>query len=273
MKSVFYPVHPALQNFVSNIMVVDVHVEQKALKHHIPFPPMPQNNINFYPADAMFPRKVGNGFSKSADAIIVGPQTTRVDLAMGKHHVLVSVAFNPGGMFRLLKIPMYELMDEPFDAADLLGKGIREVNERLKNAKGALEMKTIVENYLLSKLNPQPLTPLERAMKAMLQHNKQLSMDNIAASSCMSFRNFERRSKEILGYSPKFFSKLIRFSEAYRMKINNPAASWGSIANHCGYYDQMHLIKDFKQFTAVNPRLLGKEIMNSPLQVQKDILF
>lgn len=271
MKSAFYKVHPALSGPVNHIMIMDIRLDNKLPGHYSPFPPTPQNNINFYPADPMFTRKIGEEFSRSPDAIIIGPQTTRVDLSMGKHHVIVSVAFNPGGMFRLLRIPMYELKDEPFDAGDLLGREITEVNEKLREAKSHLELKTIVETYLLQKLQPVPFSPFEHTLKAMLHQRTITTMDEAAAASCLSIRQFERRSKESLGYSPKFFARLIRFSKAYRMKVNQPQLSWSAIAHAGGYFDQMHLIKDFKEFTGTNPGLINREIERSPLQVQRDI--
>jgi AraC-like DNA-binding protein len=38
--------------------------------------------------------------------------------------------------------------------------------------------------------------------------------------------------------------------------MKQPSANWTSIAYECGYYDQMHMIKDFKEFANVNPSIL-----------------
>lgn len=40
---------------------------------------------------------------------------------------------------------------------------------------------------------------------------------------------------------------------AYLLKENNPKLSWGNIANESGYFDQMHLIHDFKAFAGYSP--------------------
>jgi len=269
MKQTFYTVHPALKLFISHIMVMEITMEGSARGQYIPFPPTPQHNINFYPGDALYTRKPSDIFSRAPDALLVGPQTTRVDLMMGRHHIIVSVAFNPGGLFRLPNIPMHELMDQPFSAADLLGREIYEVNERLREVNTHAEMKSVVEIYLLHKLRPAPLSPFERTMKELLRHP--MTMDQAASASCLSLRQFERRSLQLLGYSPKFFARLIRFSKAYRLKVNRPEAGWSSIAYSCGYYDQMHLVKDFRAFTGTSPGSLSREILLSPIQVQKDI--
>ena len=69
----------------------------------------------------------------------------------------------------------------------------------------------------------------------------------------MSVRTFERRFIEQVGISPKLYSKLLRFNDASLMKSMHPEKSWTSIAYECNYYDQMHLIKDFKQFSGYTP--------------------
>lgn len=71
-----------------------------------------------------------------------------------------------------------------------------------------------------------------------------------------------------MGYSPKVFSRLVRFSKAYRLKESQPRLSWTAIAHTCGYYDQMHLIKDFKEFAGALPGTLAKQIDNAPMLLQ-----
>lgn len=239
-----------------------------------PFPPTPQNSIHFYPGDVTWNQKKGNiAFETQPDSIIVGPQVTKVNIKMGLHHLIVSVAFHPGGLYRLLKIPMYELFDESFEASLLLGSALKEVNERLREAKNHLEMKNMVEAFLLRKIVPSPLLPVEHAMKKLINSNGALSMEAAASFSCLSLRQFERKSKELLGYSPKFFSRLIRFSSAYRLKENGRNLSWTSIANTCGYFDQMHMIKDFKEFTGTTPSFITREINDAPFRLQEKMLF
>lgn len=268
VRPIFYTPHPALRDYISHIMVVEVKFDSAALKFS-PFPPTPQHAINFYPRDAVTAHDSKNYTQKLPDSVIIGPQVTRVNIAMGVHRIIVSVAFMPGGMHRLLKIPMHELYDEPFDATLLLGREIADVNEQLKEANTALEMKNVVERYFMRKLTYTPLLPWEHAMKAQLQINGGLSIESAASLSCLSLRQYERRAKEVMGYSPKLFSRLIRFSKAYRLKESHSGTSWTNIAHACGYFDQMHLIKDFKQFAGALPGAIGKEINNAPTLLQE----
>jgi AraC-like DNA-binding protein len=53
--------------------------------------------------------------------------------------------------------------------------------------------------------------------------------------------------------APKLFARIVRFNKAIDIKMNDPARSWTTIAHDCGYYDQMHFIKDFKLFSGSKP--------------------
>jgi AraC-like DNA-binding protein len=268
MKPSFYAPHPALANYISHIMVVEIRSDIMS-NNFSPFPPTPQHAIHFYPRDAVKTYTTENDVAISPDSIIVGPQVTKVNIAMGMHHIIVSVAFQPGGLFRLLGIPMYEFYDQAYDATLVLGKDMREVNERLREAVTHIEMKNIVQQYFMRKIRISALLPWEHAMKAQL--NGPLSIETAASLSCLSLRQFERRSKEVMGYSPKVFSRLIRFSKAYRLKENSPSTNWTAIAHACGYFDQMHLIRDFKEFAGVTPGLITRQLQQAPHRLQGNL--
>ena len=266
MVPLFFAPNPALAQYISHIMVLEMR-QVGGVPQFSPFPPTPQHAIHFYPRDPVI-TKDKNGLARSIPAsVVIGPQVSKVDIAMGLHHLIVSVAFLPGGMYRLLGIPMHELFDEPFDAALILGSGIRKVNEQLQEAEIPMDMKNIVERFLLRKLDCITLSPWERAMGVQLQNN--VTIEQATALSCLSLRQFERRSKEIMGYSPKLFARLIRFSNAYRLKERHPHMNWGEIAHASGYYDQMHLIKDFKDFAGSLPGKLAREIASAPFLLQE----
>lgn len=267
----YYAVHPALRPWVSHIMVVEAHLPGPAYGRPAPFPPTPQHSLNFYPGDAAKSRQRNAPFLALPDCTIVGPQTMKVDLALGTHHRFVSVAFHPGGLFQLLRVPLHELRDVPLAAAELLGREIDDVSEQLRAARHSLELMRLVEAYLLRKLNGATSSAFAQAARLMVHDSTRMSIDQAAAFACLSTRQFERKAHAELGYSPKFFARIIRFSQAYRLKVNHPRQSWTTIGYQCGYYDQMHLIRDFKEFTATTPTRLAQELRHAPLTLQDDL--
>ena len=64
---------------------------------------------------------------------------------------------------------------------------------------------------------------------------------------------------ETVGLSPKAFANLTRFRRALDAARKSEHASWADIAAAVGYYDQAHLIAEFRTIAGVTPReLLGE---------------
>lgn len=270
MTQHFFIPHPALQDFVSNIMIFHAVSD---ISFVCPFPPIPQHCIYFYINDPVRIQKGGEReFTTKAASLTVGAQLTRIDINIGNNHLMLCVSFHPGGLHRLLNIPMHSMMDKDVDTSLLFKKEISEVNERLKEAETYEAMKAIAEHFLLKKLSQlRAALPFDKAMQFLVQHDGNISMDKIASLSCLSIRQFERKCKERIGLPPKLFARLTRFSKAYRMKEQQPHLNWTSLAYECGYFDQMHLIRDFKEFTGVTPSFIDKELGETTLRLQANL--
>jgi methylphosphotriester-DNA--protein-cysteine methyltransferase len=71
----------------------------------------------------------------------------------------------------------------------------------------------------------------------------------------LSLRQFERRFHASVGLTPKLFSRMQRFIQVFRTLGDSPS-NWVDTAVACGYYDQSHLIRDFKDFSGETPAVL-----------------
>jgi hypothetical protein len=52
---------------------------------------------------------------------------------------------------------------------------------------------------------------------------------------------------------PKLFARIARFEAALEHKACFATKSWTEIAHEFGYYDQMHMVHDFGEFTGGTP--------------------
>jgi AraC-like DNA-binding protein len=270
LKSAFYIPHLLLQEFVQCIMVIHAEAENSEGPVICPYPPTPQNSLFFYINDPIRVQVDGKpGFVLQPRSVVVGPQLTRVTLDINKSHKAVRVGFHPGGLHRLMGLSMAEMIDGSYDAADVFGNEMREVNSKLQEAEKFDAIKDVVEQFLLHKLKSiKPSLPFDKAMLELLRMNGNAAIEEIASLSCLSLRQFERVSKERIGLPPKLFARLVRFSKAYRLRENFPYLSWTKIAYECGYFDQMHFIRDFKQFAGVAPGIIEKELQSTPVRLQ-----
>jgi AraC-like DNA-binding protein len=72
-----------------------------------------------------------------------------------------------------------------------------------------------------------------------------------AALLGVSPRQLERRFKMRVGISPKYFARIRRFQRVF--PAIEEGSEWVDAAAACGYYDQAHLIRDFRAFAGEPP--------------------
>jgi AraC-like DNA-binding protein len=265
----FKPCVP-LQHFVSRIMITRFQLDPTQPTPTSPFPPQPEHCLYFYPYNRVICRHyANNSVGTVPHSILVGPQLSQVELTMGYDMLVVMVGFQPGGLHRLLRIPMNEMIDIHVDSRLLLGSEIEEVTEQLNEAPDVEKMAMIVEQYLLSKVKGLKASlPFEEVLITMLQGKNLAHVDELAKQACVSVRQLERQFRERTGLPPKLFIRLVRFSKAWVMRERDQEISWIKIAHACGYADQMHMIRDFKQFVGVTPKTLQSSLEQSSLRLQ-----
>jgi AraC-like DNA-binding protein len=110
--------------------------------------------------------------------------------------------------------------------------------------------------YLLPKNIKADKSGLALVSNIILKSNCSLPIEQCAAKAKMSLRHFERKFREQVGTSPKIFCRLLRFNRAVELKLRAPEKCWTTIALDCDYYDQMHMIRDFKKFAGCSPTQL-----------------
>lgn len=213
-------------------------------------------------------------YEKQPLTVLIGPQFSRVNIKV--HHQLcaIRVDFLPGGMYRMLGIPMHELFDGGFDALEFFGANMRRINEQLQHESNLDEGKNIVEKFLLNQVaSLKGILPVDSALRMLLNYNGNMPIEKTARFSCLSIKQFERRCKERIGMNPKMYARILKFSKAYRLHEARPQLSWTQIAYEAGYYDQMHMIRDFKVFAGVNPSVIEQQLLSTPLRMQKDLRY
>lgn len=260
---------PALRPYVKHYLLLHVGLrnvpEQQRIK---PFPPDAEQSIFFYPRSDV--KAIVNSTAEArtaAPSIIVGKQTSRINILMGEDHLIIQVCFQPGFLYQFLgKIPITLLQDKEINAADLIGRGMVELNERLREETDYPRMFGLIDVFLLNKINgiQTDRRPIDRAIVALRNSEKPLSLDWLADQACLSTRQFERKFQERMGMSPRFYSRIARFDRVFKLKAQHPQLDWLDVAFTCGYFDFSHLMRDFRQFAEVTPSMLMAEEMDSP---------
>lgn len=275
MQVKIYIPHPALQEYVLHTATVDAVLPQGMADVVSPYPATPFQSLFFYCNNPVSMSRTGIGdFELQPNIVLTGPQFSRVNVKVSTQLRAIRVDFLPGGMYRMLGIPMHELFDGGFDALDFFGANMKSINEQLLHISNLEEGKNIVEKFLLTILkNSKEIIPLDYAIRSLLYSNGNLAIEKTASLACLSLKQFERKCKERIGMNPKMYARILRFSKAYRMREALPNLPWIKIAYEAGYFDQMHMIRDFKIFAGVNPSLIEMQLLSTPLKMQKDLRY
>jgi AraC-like DNA-binding protein len=200
-------------------------------------------------------RQSGHEFLSPA-SIFIGQQTTRNwDLRLQGAYRMFFIHFTPNGFHRIFNIPMKELTNRALDPQDLISKEIKTLHEQLSNTTSFIHMVQLVDEFMLKKLHArQPaMDKFDDIIQYIVQHHGLVDLNWLADQSNLGMRQFERKFDLQLGVSPKTFIRKTRLNHIVELKKQQPHLSWTQLTYRGGYFDQAHLIKDFRSLTGDSP--------------------
>lgn len=170
-----------------------------------------------------------------------------------EHASIIGVHFAPGGAAPFLGVPPGRLADAHLELENLWPGQASELRERLCSAATSAERFRILEEALLARLR-QPFKH-HGAVRAALEHIARpgLAVAAIADRVGLSHRRLIEIFTAEVGVPPKLFGRLQRFQRAMSVVQQAPVVGWAKLALSCGYCDQSHLIRDFREFSGFSP--------------------
>jgi AraC-like DNA-binding protein len=106
---------------------------------------------------------------------------------------------------------------------------------------------------LRAHLRPNTFHPGISAAIATMQREPWQRIEALAQHACLSRRHFERLFLQRVGLRPKTLAGIFRFQHVLRARESQPAWTWARVAQEAGYFDQAHLIADFRRFSGSTP--------------------
>jgi AraC-like DNA-binding protein len=172
-----------------------------------------------------------------------------------QHTSIVGVHFRPGGAFPFLGVPACELADTHVDLDALWGRTAAELRERLRAAATPAERFSLLEQTLVARLDRMPdrhgAVPV--ALAAFEQTGTRVRVRDVARRVGLSQRRFIQVFAAEVGLTPKLYGRVRRFQQTLALVRDIPAPDWARVAADCGYFDQSHLIRDFRAFSGLTP--------------------
>ena len=172
----------------------------------------------------------------------------------------ISVRFFPWGAYHFFDLPIRKFLDDTIDATSLWG----EEHESMLNQLGKVcneEKVKLIQEYLYKCLlkHKKDVEKIDESIKLIRNTKGHYSIDLLCENTGLSYKQLERKFLSTIGTTPKSFSRTTRFLNlCHNLKLyeNNTLSQ---LTAECGYYDQSHFIKDFKDFTSFTPKEYYKQ--------------
>jgi AraC-like DNA-binding protein len=206
---------------------------------------------------------------KLDNAIVSGTQSRYIVLDSAHQTSVLGIHFRPGGATLCFGSPLGELADRQVGLEDLWGSSAKLLREQLQQAGSPLAMFAFMERALLSHMTERaahhPAVAL--ALRQFTAAPTAARVHEVVKASGYSAKRFIRLFTDGVGLPPKRFCRILRLQSVIQRLARGASVEWPDVAADCGYYDQSHLIRDFRAMTGVTPTQYRPVYADSPNHV------
>jgi AraC-like DNA-binding protein len=210
-------------------------------------------------ADAFVPCDVGPA-APQPNALLVGQMTGPAHVRPTGRVDLVGVRFWPAHAGRLLRARMSDLRDQLLPAESVLGRAASTLFWEMGEASDAPGRLARLAAGLrgLGRAGSIEAPPAVTATLAAIDRTHgRVRIERLAQLTGITRRQLERQYDAHVGLRPKEYARIVRVQHALHVLRSQKMTRGADVAALCGYADQAHLIRDFRQLVGQTPRLVS----------------
>lgn len=187
--------------------------------------------------------------------IFAGQLTAQLSLRPTGLIRVLGVRFHPYGAAAVVRPPQEELAGLTIGVDTLARPLSRALNDVRSATDDLREAVSLVQNVLLQWVEPGHIdVRIRHAVQVIDRHRGLVSIDEVAESVSMTRRHLERRFLATVGVTPKRLARIARFQHALQVLEYSGSTAPGTVtAARCGYADQAHFIRDFRDLAGCPP--------------------
>jgi AraC-like DNA-binding protein len=195
-----------------------------------------------------------DGRTVALDSFTGGLSTSPAIVHGASSWACVELRLTPLGARRLFGWPMHELTNMTVALEDVV-PGTRQLVDRVRESPSWSDRFGLVDAFLLRRLSRSADPPPEIAWSWERLHASQgrASIGELAGELGWSHRRLIARFRDHIGLTPKTVARVIRFDRVVRQLRTPLRKSLADVAFDCGYFDQAHLNRDFREFADTTP--------------------
>ncbi len=245
--------HPFLKDFIIDYWVCGFH---KSLNDSIAFdvgPPSGYPIIHFLIDGKSFSY---NEKKQSYQIAVMGQLLSHFALCRQPEVKVLCINFKPYGLYNLYGIPTNVLTNTIICGTNIFEKNkINELYKKLSSVTNHEEIIQLIEHFLWDNRKKNIRFRLYFDSLVDEIHCREGIVDDIRLLLPKQFcaRTFQLYFNEVVGCSPKHFSRILRHKCLLKSMFQNPNFEWKSLVSEGMFYDFSHFSRDFQLFSGCPP--------------------
>lgn len=186
----------------------------------------------------------------------MGVWTRRFVIEYGRAVRVVGVHFRPWGMAPFVTMPLKELRDRWAPAAVVWQQSFTRLREMLADGVSTEAMLRLIDGELRSRIGTTPsdgLALVGHTARGLETSWGSASIAALVDRAGVSSNHLAAQYTSHVGVTPKRLARIYRFARLILSIDPTRPIGWAEFAAAVGYFDQPHLINEFKDFTGHTP--------------------
>lgn len=191
-------------------------------------------------------------YISSQGLMVGGAQLRAQDIHLLEPGEYFGIWFYPGALRHFFDVNLSEITGQFVDEKYFTCRYFSRLHTEIYSHKSFIDRANICESWLLSRYLDKPATNFDIALQLIYQSFGSERISQIANKVGWSSRHLNRQFLQHTGLSTKSFSQIVRVQRACGELYLNRNVSI-STTQELGYFDQPHLIKEFKKHFVSSP--------------------
>lgn len=184
---------------------------------------------------------------------LAGIQESFIIIEALKESDLIGIRFRPGGAYHFLRMSVNDLTNQVVEAEQIFGAFAQELRERLITAATPAARLHIIESMLMQRIGERSPHPLVDQVVAAIRRDPEQSITALSQQTGLSEKHLISLCKRHVGTTPKTLMRILRFQKVINLVSAQSQVDWTEVAHSCGFYDQAHMIREFKLLGGSTP--------------------
>ncbi len=207
-----------------------------------------------------FARRAGGRWAAQPRAFLAGPLTRPWLLRAGRRVRTLGLRFRPGATSAAFPVEMREARDRELPLGPLVGRA--EAAALLRAVAAARTRPArfrAAQEWLQQRIGAKaaPRGDARPAVRLLIASRGRRRVADVARQLGWSRRRLERVFDRDVGLRPKLFARIVRLNAVLASLDAAERASAVDLALDAGYFDQAHLLRDFRALAGRRPRAGG----------------